>query len=48
MGSSVTRSTNVLVAGEKPGSKLERARGLEIEILTAEEFMELLRRHGEA
>ncbi len=44
--SNVTRSTDYLVIGEKPGSKLERARQYGIAILAEAEFMELLRRHG--
>ena len=46
--SSVTKSTTHLVAGEKPGSKLEKARRYEAEILSDDEFMALLRRHGAA
>ena len=46
--SSVTKSTTQLVAGEKPGSKLEKARRYETEILSDDEFMALLRRHGAA
>lgn len=39
---SVSRSTDYLVVGENPGSKLERARELGIAILDEEGFMELL------
>lgn len=46
--SSVTRTTSHLVAGEKPGSKLAKARRYDIPILTNEDFMALLRRHGAA
>ena len=46
--SSVTRSTSHLVVGEKPGSKLDKARQYDIPILTNEDFMALLRRHGAA
>ncbi len=45
---SVTRATDCLVAGESPGSKLEKARQYGTTVLTDEEFMELLRRHGAA
>jgi DNA ligase (NAD+) len=45
-GSSVTRSTDYLVVGEKPGSKLERARQYGTGLLEEDEFIELLRQHG--
>ena len=47
-GSSVTRATGYLVAGENPGSKLAKARKQDTKILSDEEFMALLRRHGAA
>ncbi len=46
--SSVTRSTDCLVAGENPGSKLEKAQEYGTTVITDEEFMELLGRHGAA
>jgi DNA ligase (NAD+) len=45
-GSSVTRTTDYLVAGESPGSKLEKARQYGTGILGEDEFMALLRQHG--
>lgn len=40
--SSVTSKTDYLVAGESPGSKYEKARELDVPILTAEAFFESL------
>jgi len=46
--SSVTKKTDVLVVGEGPGSKLEKAQRYGTTIMEDAEFMELLRQHGAA
>ncbi|MEX0786746.1 MAG: helix-hairpin-helix domain-containing protein, partial [Dehalococcoidia bacterium] len=46
--SSVTKSTGVLVAGESPGSKLEKAQKYGTTVMSDDELMALLRRHGAA
>jgi DNA ligase (NAD+) len=47
-GSSVTKSTTVLVVGESPGSKLEKAQKYGTRIMSDGELMALLREHGAA
>ena len=46
--SSVTKATDYLVVGEKPGSKLEKAQKYGTTVLSDDEFMRLLREHGAA
>ena len=41
-GSSVTRKTNYLICGEKPGSKLAKARELGIPVLTEQQFLDMI------
>jgi DNA ligase (NAD+) len=43
---SVTRKTDYLVVGEAPGSKLHKAQQYGSKLLTEEEFLDLLRKHG--
>ena len=43
---SVTKSTDYLVVGERPGSKLKKAEKTGTALLSDEEFMALLRQHG--
>ncbi|MER3417376.1 MAG: hypothetical protein C4297_14375 [Gemmataceae bacterium] len=42
VASSVSSKTSFLLVGDKPGSKLDRARELKIPILTEEEFLKML------
>ncbi len=41
-GSSVTRKTDYLICGEKPGSKLAKAREMGIPVLTEQEFLDMI------
>ncbi len=47
VGSSVSKKTNYLIAGEDAGSKLEKARENKVPILTEEEFLALLSEEAE-
>ena len=43
MQTSVSRNTTMLLVGEKPGSKLEKAKQLGIKIINEEEFLKLIK-----
>jgi len=42
----VTKKTDYLVAGESPGSKLQKAQRYGTKLLSEQELLELLRQHG--
>jgi DNA ligase (NAD+) len=46
VGSSVTKKTSYLVAGESPGSKLTKAQEYQIPVLDEDGFQALLQEHG--
>jgi DNA ligase (NAD+) len=46
VGSSVTKKTSYLVAGESPGSKLTKAQEYEVAVLDEDGFQALLQEHG--
>ena len=46
VGSSVTKKTSYLVAGESPGSKLTKAQEYEVPVLDEDGFQALLQEHG--
>ena len=43
VSSSVTKKTDYVVAGEEPGSKLEKAHKLGVKVIDEEEFMKMLK-----
>jgi DNA ligase (NAD+) len=43
VSSSVSKKTTCLLAGEEAGSKLEKARGLGVKIVTEAEFREMIK-----
>lgn len=42
-GSAVTRKTNYIICGERPGSKLTKAHELGIPVLTEKEFFDMVK-----
>ncbi|MBI2038096.1 MAG: NAD-dependent DNA ligase LigA [Candidatus Magasanikbacteria bacterium] len=42
VGESVSKNTSAVIAGENPGSKIDKARKLEVRILNEDEFIKLL------
>ncbi|HOV33437.1 MAG TPA: NAD-dependent DNA ligase LigA [Candidatus Hydrogenedens sp.] len=47
VSSSVSKNTDYVLVGENPGSKLDKARALEVKTITEDEFMELIKGNKE-
>ena len=43
-GSTVSKKTDYLVCGTKPGSKFDRAKSFGVKILSEQEFLDLIRK----
>lgn len=46
VSSSVSKRTHILVAGDGGGSKITKAKDLQIQVVSAQEFLDLATRHG--
>ena len=46
VSNAVSKKTDIVIAGENPGSKLDKARALNIDVLTDAEFTKLARVTG--
>lgn len=46
VGKTVSKNTDYLICGEKPGSKLTRAMALGVRILTEQEFLKMIQYTG--
>lgn len=47
VSSSVSKNTDFVIVGENPGSKLQKAKALNVKTITEEEFIKLIREVGE-
>jgi len=48
VGSSVSKNTSFVVAGEDPGSKLDKARQLQVKIIDENEFLQLIQKKSDS